>query len=92
MSDERTLREDLIIREGSSPEAKKGILSKLKFSYDYFFFLYEKMQRILTMNYVLQKSDMIKVVHIKSHHILVEHRFFFNHLCQLFLKLEILLH
>lgn len=27
MSDERTLREDLIIREGSSPEAKKGIRS-----------------------------------------------------------------
>ncbi len=26
MSDERTLREDLIIREGSSPEGKKGIL------------------------------------------------------------------
>ncbi len=28
MSDERTLREDLIIREGSSPEAKKGINKK----------------------------------------------------------------
>jgi hypothetical protein len=25
MSDERTLRDDLIIREGSSPEAKKGM-------------------------------------------------------------------
>ncbi len=24
MSDERTIREDLIIREGSSPDAKKG--------------------------------------------------------------------
>jgi hypothetical protein len=29
MSDERTIREDLIIREGSSPDAKKGILLKL---------------------------------------------------------------
>ena len=29
MSDERTLREDLIIREGSSPEARKGIISNL---------------------------------------------------------------
>jgi hypothetical protein len=27
MSDERTIREDLVIREGSSPEAKKGLIS-----------------------------------------------------------------
>jgi len=26
MSDERTIREDLVIREGSSPEAKKGLV------------------------------------------------------------------
>jgi hypothetical protein len=26
MSDERTIREDLVIREGSSPEAKKGLI------------------------------------------------------------------
>jgi hypothetical protein len=31
MSDERTLREDLIIREGSSPEARKGITSNSNF-------------------------------------------------------------
>jgi hypothetical protein len=26
MSDERTIREDLVIREGSSPEARKGLI------------------------------------------------------------------
>jgi hypothetical protein len=30
MSDERTIREDLVIREGSSPEAKKGSFIRLK--------------------------------------------------------------
>jgi hypothetical protein len=38
MSDERTIREDLIIREGSSPETRKGFNIKLKFSFNYFSF------------------------------------------------------
>ena len=39
MSDERTLREDLIIREGSSPEAKRGKINlffKQKQFFSYF--------------------------------------------------------
>ena len=79
VSDERTMREDLVIREGSPLEGRKGKRKLIRNFYYSTILLILKMVQILRTNYILQKCHMIKLIYIKQHHTLVDHQFFFNH-------------